>query len=74
MYIKGRLTMNCISADPGSLGQGNPPRQSGDCPEGYVCLSNGNCGGMFYFGKLSNEINYLKTYLKCIANFITIDT
>ena len=28
------------------LGNGNAGGNPGDCPKGFVCLKNGNCGGM----------------------------
>ena len=30
----------------GSLGNGNTAGTAGDCPKGFVCLKNGNCGGI----------------------------
>ena len=27
------------------LGNGNAAGSPGDCPKGFVCLKNGNCGG-----------------------------
>ena len=27
------------------LGNGNAAGNPGDCPKGFVCLKNGNCGG-----------------------------
>ena len=31
------------------IGNGNLGGTPGDCPKGFVCLKNGNCGGRGYF-------------------------
>ena len=36
----------------GSLGNGNPAGTAGDCPKGFVCLKNGNCGGILNMEKI----------------------
>ena len=36
----------------GSLGNGNTAGTAGDCPKGFVCLKNGNCGGILNMEKI----------------------
>ena len=36
----------------GSMGNGNPAGTAGDCPQGFVCLKNGNCGGILNMEKI----------------------
>ena len=34
------------------MGNGNPAGTAGDCPRGFVCLENGNCGGILDMEKI----------------------
>ena len=34
------------------MGNGNPAGTAGDCPQGFVCLKNGNCGGILNMEKI----------------------
>ena len=44
------------------IGNGNLGGTPGDCPKGFVCLKNGNCGGRGYFTGFTIYRKYLNHY------------